>query len=708
MNKEDSSQDQRTLTIQESIDLALQYHASGRLAEAESIYQQILQADPNQPVALHFLGVIAHQVGKHAAAVDLIAKALDIKPDYAEAHINLGNALQKLGRLDEAAASFYKALDSKPGYAEALYNLGNVFLELGRLDEAVERYHKTLDVNPDYAEAHNNLGLAFQDLGRVDEAAASYHKALTINPGFAPAHNNYGNALNEQGRLEDAVSSYRTALSLNPDYAEAHHNLGNVFRDLGRLKDAAASYRQAIALKPDYGVAYQSLSSAMGYLSDFQDVLSLSDKSLELLPSSRIKDNGAVWEARLYILSYHPDLPVEKIYAEFVRWGDAQVGPKPIPKHANDRTPERRLKIGYVSPDFNRHTSRFYFEPLFENHDRSTCELFAYSNVGQADDFTERFRTLFDHWRDIRPMTDEAAADLIRRDGIDILVDACNHMRDDRLGVFALKPSPVQVTWLGAAWTTGLPTMDYVFFDRHEAPEGTLAREAIVRLPDTFITFRPKDNITEVGKAPCLAKGHVTFGYYGRTERLNHGTFRVWGRIFSALPDARLILDFKAFGDPETRDYYADVLNQHGVDVSRVTMRYSTNVWEALDDIDIMFDSFPHNGGTMSYDSICKGVPLLTLASRPPLGRIGASIMTNLGLEDWVAEDEDAFFAKAVDLAGDCGYLAEIRQSLRERLAVSPIRDEAGYVRAVEAAYRKMWRRWCAGEPATPFDVARE
>ena len=577
------------------------------------------------------------------------------------------------------------------------------------MDNAVTSYHKTLEVNPDYTEAHNNLGNILSERGQLVEALASFQKALSIKPDFAEAHNNLGTAFEKMGRLDEALVSYQKALANNPDLATAHNNLGNLLRGMGQLIGAAASYRKAIALKPTYGVAYQGLSSAMGYLSDFRDVLSLSDKSLEMLHPSKIRERRIVWESRLYILSYHPDLSVEEIYAEFVRWGDAQVGPKPIAKHENDPKPEKRLRIGYVSPDFYRHTSRFYFEPLFENHDHHNFELFAYSNVGQPDDYTERFRELFDHWRDIRSMADEAVADLIRQDGIDILVDACNHMKDERLGVFALKPSPIQVTWLGAAWTTGLPTVDYVFFDRHEAPKGTLAREAIVRLPDTFVAFRPRfSDVRDVGKAPCLVNGFVTFGYFGRTERLNHRIFRLWGQILLALPDARLILDFWSFGDPDTQDYYAKVLDQYGVDLARVTMRYSQKLFEAFDDIDIMLDSFPHSGGTMIYDSIWMGVPLLTLASRPPLGRIGASVMTNLGLEDWVTEDEDACLAKAVELAGDLGYLVEIRDTMRDRILGSPLRDEAGFVRVVEAAYKIMWQRWCAGEPATPFDVARQ
>jgi predicted O-linked N-acetylglucosamine transferase (SPINDLY family) len=564
-----------------------------------------------------------------------------------------------------------------------------------------------LEIKPDFAMAHNNLGNTLRDLGRPVEAEASARRALEIKPDFAMAHNNLGNTLRDLGRLVEAEASYRRALELNPDYAEAHSNLGNRLLVLGRLVEAEASYRRALELKPDFLLALQSLSIIKGYQSDFLEVKALSDAALSLLPPSEW-DRRTFWEMRLYILSYHPDLSAQEIFSEFVRWGDLQDCSATARRYENDRTPERRLRVGYVSPDFRRHTSRFYFEPLFSNHDRDGVELFAYSNVKTADDYTGRFKSLFDHWRDIAPLSDETAAELVRQDRIDILVDGCNHMRGERLGLFARKPAPVQMTWLGSAWTSGLPTMDYVLFDPYVAPAGTLAREAIVRVAHTFAVYRPPDDADPVGEAPCLLNGYVSFGYFGRTERLNHRVFRLWGRILASLPEARLVLDFRAFGDPATRDYYTGFLAKHGVDVTRVTMRCSQNVWQGLNDIDIMLDSFPHCGGTMSYDSLWMGVPLLTLASRPPLGRIGASIMSNLGLGEWVAGDEETYLSKAVSFSRNGAALAGLRRGMRERIAASPLRDEASFARAVERAYREMWRRWCAGEIVGPLDVAPE
>ena len=278
------SPDQQTLVIQESIDLALQHHAAGRLPEAESIYQQILQADPNQPVALHLLGVIAHQGGKHDTAVDLITKALAISPDSAEAHSNLGLALHDLGELDEAVVSFHKALAIKPDFAEAHYNLGTTLHDLGELDEAAVSYHKALAIKSDYAEAHSNLGIALQDLGELDEAVASFHKALAIKPDYAEAHSNLANALKEQGKLDEAVASFHKALAIKPDFSGAHNNLGNAFKELGKLDEAAASFHKALAIEPDFAEAHNNLGTVLQDLGEPDGAAASYHKALAIKP----------------------------------------------------------------------------------------------------------------------------------------------------------------------------------------------------------------------------------------------------------------------------------------------------------------------------------------------------------------------------------------------------------------------------------------
>jgi predicted O-linked N-acetylglucosamine transferase (SPINDLY family) len=507
-----------------------------------------------------------------------------------------------------------------------------------------------------------------------------------------------GNALNGFGRLEDAVTSHKKAIAIKPDLAEAHSNLGMTLQELRRLQDAETSCKKAISIKPDLASVLQNYSSLLALKSNYSDLCKFSDDALNYAELNLISEGELfkIWESRLFTWIYHPDLSAQEICDEHKRWGSkyAHLGQERFADH--DHTLKRRLRIGYVSPDFRGHTCRFYFEPLFSQHDHTNFEVFAYSNVLREDEHTQRLKPYFDHWRTILGVSDEAVAEMIRKDNIDILIDGCGHMEHTRLSVFAHKPAPIQVTWLGSAWTTGLPQMDYVLFDPYMAPEGTATSEQIVRLPRTWAAFRPGERAKQasVKAPPSLKNGYITFGYSGRTERLNHRVFHTWGRILKRLPQARLILDFKPFNDPKTLAYYIEFLQAYSVDMRRVHMRNSENIFEGLGDIDILLDSFPHSGGTMLFDAVWMGVPALTLASPRPVGRIGTSLMTNLGLSEWVAQDEQEYEDKAVTFAQDITTLASLRNGMRARMQASPVMDERAFAHDVENAFETMWRNW--------------
>jgi predicted O-linked N-acetylglucosamine transferase (SPINDLY family) len=426
-------------------------------------------------------------------------------------------------------------------------------------------------------------------------------------------------------------------------------------------------------------------------MADWDDVINHSDIAVGL------KDNASIWESRLFNWIYHPDLSAEEICEEHIRWAERFPQSSEASFLAHDREPNRRLRIGYVSPDFRKHSCKYFFEPLFAEHEHTSFELFAYSNVKFEDEDTQRFKNYFDKWQDIRNVSDQKVFDMIRDDQIDILVDGCGHMRDTRLEVFALKPAPIQVTWLGAAWTTGLKQMDYALFDPYMGQPDIHTSEKVVRLPKTWTAYRPREKATHtpVTVLPALQNGYITFGYSGRMERLNYKVFRTWAELLNTIPTARLIIDYLYFSYPSTKLYFEDLMASFGIDMERVTLRYSSNIFEALGEIDILLDSFPHNGGTMSYNALWMGVPAITLASRPPVGRIGQSLMTNLGLADWVAFDEESYVLKAAGFAGDIDSLARLRSGMRERMRASPVMDEQGFANDVENAYREMWQHWC-------------
>ena len=713
--------------------LGTTFHAVGRLEEAEDSYKKAIAIKPNYAEVYNHLGITLKQLGKLEESEFSYKKAIEINPNYSEAYNNLGITLnefgrleeaehnyrlalahnqnmsvtfnnlgitlQELGRLEEAEDCYKKAITINPNYAEAYSNLGTLFQEVGRLEGSEDCYKKSIAILPDSPGAHNNLGTILQALGRPEESEICYKKAIAIKSNYAEAYNNLGVTLQEIGRIKEAEANYQKAIDIKPNYAEAHGNLGAMYRLKGRYVDASESISRALAIDANYANALQEYSTLLAHMSNYKDVCKYSDAALEIVGlNSKDKQESKIWKSRLYTLIYHPDLSAKEICAEYIKWGSRYTQKAQDQFFGKDRNPDRKLKIGYVSPDFRSHSCRFYFEPLFSSHDQTKFELYAYANVSIEDEHTHRFKKYFSVWRDIVGIADESVAQMILNDEIDILVDGCGHMGDTRLEVFSYKPAPIQVTWLGAAWTTGLPQMDYVMFDPYMGPVGTPTSEKIVQLPNTWCSFRPGEKAinTEVKPTPAIQNGYVTFGYTGRTERLNHRVFTVWGRILKRLPNSRLLLDFKSFGDSKTQSYFAQILNEYGVDVTRVTMRNSENIFESLGDIDILLDSFPHNGGTMLYDAIWMGVPIVSLASTRPVGRIGASIMTNLGLPEWIAKSELEFEDIAVNGGQNIAKLAILRSQIRVRMKNSAIMNEKLFAQDVENAYRKMWGSWLA------------
>ncbi len=408
MTMADPPPEQSSPTIQQALDLALKHHQAGQLAQAEGIYRSILRIEPDHPVALHLLGVLAHQLGKHAQAVDLIKQALTIEPDFADAHYNLGLALRALGKPNDAVASYRNVLAIRPDYAKAHNNLCNTLRELGNLEEGVSCGKKALAINAEYPEAHYNLGNAQKDLGKTGEAAASYHRALKIKPDYAEAYVNLGIVFKEQGRLEEAGASYHKALSIRPDFVEACVNLGTLFKEEDRLEEAVAINRKALAIRPGFAEAHSNLV----YTMQFQTGVTLQE----------IGAAHGEWDR-------HHGLALQDQWC------------------AHDTVPdrERRLRIGFVSPDLGRHPVGYFIGRLLQDRQKNDAAFVCYSDA-KPDDLTEHLKASCDEWMGVRGVSDAALSARIRSDKIDILIDLAGHTARNRLLVFARKPAPIQVT----------------------------------------------------------------------------------------------------------------------------------------------------------------------------------------------------------------------------------------------------------------------
>ena len=366
--------------------------------------------------------------------------------------------------------------------------------------------------------------------------------------------------------------------------------------------------------------------------------------------------------------------------------------------HVNSRDVNKRLKVGYVSPDFRQHSVRHFLEPLLAHHDKRAVEVFAYAELALEDAMTARYRSYVDHWVPTVGLSDEALAERIRADGIDILLDLAGHTGHNRLGAFGRKPAPVSMSWMGFGYTTGLSAIDYLLTDAASAPEGSeaLFAEQPWRLATPGYVFRPGDGMGEVSALPALDTGFVTFGTLTRSVRVNHRTVRVWSQILQRVPGARLVIDSGNYRDAQMRSTLLDKFSAHGIEPERLQIGFHSPPWDVLRGMDIGLDCFPHNSGTTLFESLYMGVPFVTLAGRPSVGRLGSSILHGVGHPEWIAHSEDEYVDLAVALASDLPRLAALRAGLRAQMKGSALMDEPGFARKVEAAYREMFSRWVA------------
>jgi predicted O-linked N-acetylglucosamine transferase (SPINDLY family) len=600
------------------------------------------------------------------------------------------------GRLHAAEQIYRQILAIEPNHADALHLLGVVAGQLGKHELAIEHIGRAIGLKGDDAAFHSNLGIAFKDQGKLDEAIACYRRALELQPGYAEAHHNLGNALRVQGKLDEAIAAYRRVLELKPDLAEAHNSLGAAFQDQGKLDEAIACCRRALELKPGYAGAHNNLGLALKDQGKLDEAVACYRRALELRP-----ELVRVHSSLLYTLHYCPGYDAQAIYEEHRRWNLQHAEPlaQLIQPHLNDRDPNRRLRIGYVSPDFRNHPLPIIAGPLFRAHNHQDFEIYCYSDVVCPDGITASFRSSADVWRNIVGLTDEQVAERIRQDRIDILVDLCMHMAHSRLLVFARKPAPLQVCWFAYPGTTGLGTIDYRLTDPYLDPPGLNDRhysERSVRLPDTFWCYDPMGAEPAVNDLPAREKGHVVFGCLNNFCKVNAAVLSLWARVLRAVDGSRLMMLAK---EGSHRQHTLGLLEQEGVASDRVTfvaLQPRLRYLELYHDIDLGLDTFPYNGHTTSLDSFWMGVPVVTIVGQTAVGRAGLSQLTNLGLPELAANTAEQFVGIAVGLAEDLPCLSKLRASLRQRMQRSPLMDGPRFARNIEAAWRTLWRRWCA------------
>jgi predicted O-linked N-acetylglucosamine transferase (SPINDLY family) len=682
-------------SIDDMLKHAIAHHQSGRLREAEQIYRQILARQPNQPEATHFLGVIATEVGQLDAGVQLLETAALLDPSNPEVHGNLGCALRSQGRLDDAVLALNRSIALSPQRTESHFNLGLTLSDQGKFAEAVAAYSRAIDLWPKFAPAHGAIANALWRAGQADEALASYRQAIALDPKSHEAYNNLANALTEKEDFEGAIAACRHAINLQPDHAESYAHLGSALRGKGLLEEAIAAHRRAIALNPNLGQAHHNLGNALKDCGRLDESIACYRKAMQFPSSSSSAHSNLV-----LAMQYHPGYDANAISQELRRWNDAHAAPlkKFIQPVSNIRDPDRRLRIGYVSADFRDHVVGRNILPLLRHHDHQKFQIFCYSNDIRDDVMTEQFRTYTDHWRSIAHLSDTEAAALIRQDQIDILVDLALHTSGNRLKIFARKPAPVQVTFAGYPGSTGVETIDYRLTDPQLDPPGfnpSIYSEQSYHLPNCFWCYDGPDVDLHPNVLPALSNGYITFGCLNNLCKVTGPALQLWAHLLNEVPQSRLLL---LCPDAASSTPTLQLLGEQGINPNRVDFVHRRPHGQYLEHyrkIDIGLDTFPYNGHTTSLDAFWMGVPVVTLVGRTIVGRAGLSQMSNLGLQELVAETPEQYVTVAAQLASDIPRLSDLHHALRSRMQASPLTDKAKFAASIEGAYRFMWRKWC-------------
>jgi predicted O-linked N-acetylglucosamine transferase (SPINDLY family) len=681
----------------EALAKALRHHQAGRLQEAEAIYQQILKADPVHVDALHLLGILAQQRGDSARAIESIARAIRLDGRQAAFHNTLGDVLRSQGKCVAAVACYQRALQLRPNYAEAHNNLGIALAELGQLAAAIASYRCALQLQPNYAEAHHNLGVALRSQGQLAAAAASEQRARQLRPNYDDAHNKLGTPLGRQRQFAAAIASYQRALEVPPKSAEAHVNLARAQRSRGQLAAAIASCQRALEVRPDYAEAHSTLGSTLLEQGDREGALAAYERALALKP-----DYAGAHSNALVCMQYRPGVSCAGLAQAHAAWNERHAAPLRAARapHQNDRDPLRRLRLGFVSPDFGRHPVGYFLIRALEQLDRDQCETVCYCDRFIKDDLAPRFRAAATVWRDVGGLSDKALAEMLVEDRIDILFDLAGHTARNRLLVFARKPAPVQITWIGYEGTTGLETIDFILADRYTIPPGQEAcyPEQVLRMPDGYVCYDPPEPSPEVAPLAAVKNGYIRFGSFNNLAKITPQVVEVWAQVLGRVPDSRLRLKYKGLDDELVRGRYRDLFAMRGVDPSRVELTPASAYAEylaAYGEIDIALDPFPFGGGITTCDALWMGVPVLTCPGETFASRHCLSHLSNAGVTETIAATTEEYVELAVSLAGDLPGLARLRAGLRPRLAASPLCDGKRFAANLMALLRQVWGARC-------------
>lgn len=641
----------------------------GHHEEASQICRKILQLDGKNLEATFLLATIMHTTASWNEAAVLYQRACAFAPEVGFLRINLGLALQELGRFEEALAVFDKAEALGEVTVNLYYNRGVLLQRLERMDQARQEFERALSIDEKHINSWINLGAVC--LWTDDNAGALHccHHGLHLDPANTALIGNLATVYGKLFRFEESLVWYKRMFEFVKldEQAEVLGRIANCLSDTWRVDEAIACFGQAIAVSTD----------------EFQ--------------------KRALASTRLFVLHYSPEWTSAAIAAEHQAWGLRYFKSFPQRHFTNSRKLDRPLKVAYISPDLRIHAVVFFLQPVLAAHNPAQVSVYLYSDVKKPDAVTLQLKEQHAvHWRDCAGLDDDSVMAMLADDQIDILVDLAGHTASNRLPLFAQRAAPLQVSWIGYPNTTGLTTMDYRITDGNADPPGMtdhLHTEKLVRMPDSFLCYRPGADFPEPSVCPHLHHGYITFGSFSNFVKVTPQVLELWARILAEVSDSRLV--FRARGLAETR-FLADIapiFMRHGVAPERIAiLGHARSVVENLGDygkIDIALDTFPYNGTTTTCESLCMGVPVATLAGDAHVSRVGVSLLSSLGLPELIAKNGDDYVKIAVELALDETRLLLLRRTLRQRILDSPLTDNVAFTNHLEQLYRSIWCDWC-------------
>lgn len=717
----------RKATLNESCAQAVTRQLAGELDLAAQMYRAILQTEPQHAAANHCLGMLLVQSKRPSEGLAYLIAALATDPQVADYWLGYLEALLLAGQTDEAKNTL--ALARQHGLQGAAVENFAARLSVKLLPPSTPMSAPSISLpaaNPpptgEVVRAERRRAsrgankLETQVLAQVKERnfAAAHLSAGTLTrrfPGRGLGWKVLGALLAADGRMDEALSAVQEAARLLPGDAEVFCNLGVMFSKLKRFEEAEASLQEAVSINPKFDDSYLNLGFLYASMEKFPEAEAMFRRAVaESRPGDNVQ-NDMRHSSLLFLLSHNPAVPAAQLFAEHIamgRWLEGPAGPG-RPRHSNDPQPERPLKVGIVSGDLNSHAVANFIEPVLKDlQSRKGLELHAFYNNEIEDETSRRMRTYFAQWHAVSALTDLELVGLIKANAVDILIDLSGHTSFNRLRAFALKPAPIQASWLGYPGTTGLRAMDYYFADEHFLPTGQFDgsfTEKIAYLPAAW-TFEPHVNAPPVNALPALAAGFVTFGSFNRLGKLNAFTIRLWSRLLRETPHSIIILA----GIPldERRQALTELFNAEGIVSQRIAFFHRSDMETYLalhNQVDICLDTFPYTGGTTTNHALWMGVPTLTLAGPTPASRQGAANLSHVGLEGFTASDPDDFVEKGRFWSTEIAALAEVRRGLRERWREAPLRQSATVAAGLDTALRHMWRRWCGHLPAQSFSI---